>query len=82
MSDWKIRALHIEDCHKVCKERDSKWSIRKTAKLLKMSVGIVSEDIRLAKLLRGSAYINKLQTRKDAIDFMRGAYEQVHTRRR
>jgi hypothetical protein len=81
MYEWQVVALVTSRIHqekvrahgtvKVSRAGKSGWSIRDTAKFLKISVGKVSEDIRLANLMSRKPAVIKIKHREDAIILLR-----------
>ena len=67
---WHSRARNIEIYHSGLMIRNSKWSIRKTAKILKMCASTVCEDIQLAKYLIRDSSLEKFKLRKEALSFI------------
>ena len=85
MEVWQKRAFEIEAAHtrmvqqhgEVAVNRGGKtgWSVRDTARMLLISVGACSENLRLAKFLRYKPHSAQIKLRKDAINQMRVWYE-------
>ena len=63
-STWQERAVVVTFTHRLLLIRKKKWTIRKTAKYLEISIGYVSESMKLAKRLDE---VNHFATRKDAL---------------
>lgn len=66
---WQDRALIIQFYHLYMTNREDKWSIRETAGYFKISTGLVSEDLKLAKNVDNG--IREIGNRKDAIKYLK-----------
>jgi hypothetical protein len=69
--DWQSRCRDIDIFHSQLNLTRKKWSIRKTAKLLKMCASTVCEDLQLAAFLVNDTSIEKFRRRKDALEYIR-----------
>jgi len=67
---WARRAIIINLCHKSMQLRRKKWSMRLTAKKLSISLGAVSEGIKLANALLDDSSLEFL-CREDALKKIR-----------
>jgi hypothetical protein len=71
-TDWKDKCLLLEIIHIKFKQSRRLWRIRDTARLLKLSVGLVSEDLQLARALTSEQIDNNVKSRNQAIKSLRG----------
>jgi len=69
---WSSRARQIEIYHSGLVLRNPKWSIRKTAKALKMCPSTVCEDLQLARELIDDPSLEKYKLRKEALKYIHG----------
>lgn len=67
---WHRRAILINLYHQRMLLKSSKWTLRMTAKRLSISLGCVSENIRLANALINSLNLESL-SRKEALKIVR-----------
>lgn len=67
---WSSRARQIEIYHSGLVIKNPEWSIRKTAKALKMCASTVCEDLQLAKWLIEDSSLEKYKLRKEALKFI------------
>jgi len=54
--------------------RNVRWSQRDTASAFGVSLGLVNEDLLLARLVKEDSGIDKCKTRKEALIVMRGSH--------
>jgi hypothetical protein len=64
-----ILVFHEEECAKHSSKRNHKWKISDTAKYLSLSVGYVSESLKLAQ---SDIAIIKTLTRENALKVLKG----------
>jgi hypothetical protein len=64
--EWHKRALIISLYHMKMLLRNKRWTMRHTAKRLQISLGLVSESIKLAKAMNDDPEIEKMK-RNDAL---------------
>lgn len=69
--DWQSRALLIEVLHFELMLIRTKWSLRKTAKLLDLCASTVCEDIMLSKFSLRHPEIGQLKLRRDALNYVK-----------
>jgi hypothetical protein len=62
----------MEVYHLAMSVRVSNWTISKTAIEFKVSVGLVSENLRLAQLIHKDEKILRCSTRQDALKKLNG----------
>lgn len=67
---WHSRAREIEIFHSGLMLRNPNWSIRKTAKILKMCPSTICEDLQLAKYLISDPSLEKFKLRKEALKYI------------
>lgn len=64
---WSKKVLIIDLFHnKMLLKHGSKWNIRRTAKSLRLSVGLISEGLKLAKAVKEDRLID-CKNRKEAL---------------
>jgi hypothetical protein len=70
---WKDKCLLLELIHIKLSlaNKNRKWRIRDTARALKLSVGLVSEDLRLARAISNETIDSKIESRNKAIRLIR-----------
>jgi hypothetical protein len=73
---WKDKCLLLEIIHIKMKQQKKLWRIRDTAKMLNLSVGLVSEDLQLARKLVDDEEISKCESRNKAIKLLRHGEQQ------
>lgn len=64
---WHGKVLVMEIYHLAMSIRAPDWTLSKTAKEFNVSVGLVSENLRLAELIHENEKILKCKMRKDAL---------------
>jgi hypothetical protein len=69
---WHGKVLVMEIFHLAMSVRASDWTLRKTAQEFGVSVGLVSENLRLAQLIHRNEKILKCNTRQDALKKLNG----------
>jgi len=67
---WHKRALTIYLYHNLMLLKKKHWTIRDTAKKLEMSIGMISESIRLATAMIDNPELEKMK-RKDALKLIK-----------
>ncbi len=67
---WSSRARQVEIFHSGLVLRNSKWSIRKTAKMLKMCPSTVCEDLQLARYLLEDSSLERFTLRREALKYI------------
>jgi hypothetical protein len=72
---WKDKCLLLELIHiKMRQQRNSsgqRWRIKDTAKMLELSVGLVSEDLQLARAITDNTIDSNVKSRNQAIKLIR-----------
>jgi hypothetical protein len=76
-TEWKDKCLLLELIHIKMKQVRRgqgmrQWRVKDTAKLLKLSVGLVSEDLQLARALTSEQIDINVKSRNQAIKQLRG----------
>jgi hypothetical protein len=66
--EWWSKVMIMEIYHLTMKQRDRKWTVANTAKYFGVSVGLVSENLKLASFIHTEPKLLKLSTRKDALE--------------
>jgi hypothetical protein len=64
---WHGRALVMEIYHLAMSQRETRWTVTKTAQYFQVSVGLASENLRLAHAIHEDAAIVQLKHRQDAL---------------
>ena len=69
---WISKVIKTREIHNSKKKDNPKWRIQDTAKLLKRSIGSISEDLLLANWLRSHrVYFDRFDYAKDALEYIR-----------
>jgi len=71
---WHRKVLILELFHNSMRLRNVRWSQRDTASAFGVSLGLVNEDLLLARLVKEDSGIDKCKTRKEALIVMRGSH--------
>ena len=69
---WHGRVTIMELYHLAMCQRNKGWTISKTAEYFECSIGLVSENLRLANAIHVIPRIMELQTRQDALKRLNG----------
>ena len=64
---WHGRAMIMEIYHLAMRARSTRWTISKTAAHFNCSIGLVSENLRLAHAIHAEPDIVKITTRQLAL---------------
>lgn len=64
---WHDRALVMEIYHLAMTQREKKWSVTKTAQYFQVSIGLASENLRLAHAIHDNHDIVQIKHRQDAL---------------
>jgi hypothetical protein len=81
-TDWRKKALIIEFFHSLMMIRHKdKWSVKKTSSAVKKSMGLVSENINIARAIK-SGILEKCDSRNHALKIIRGQDGISHNKRR
>jgi hypothetical protein len=64
---WHGRALVMEIYHLAMTAREKKWPIANTASYFKCSVGLVSENLKLAEAIHRNPAIMQIESRIKAL---------------
>lgn len=79
---WYNKVLIMAMYHNVAIMRYPEWTLQKTATVFDVSIGLVSENIKLAEYLdKGSSIIN-CRTRTEALDKVRSEENDISPNRR
>jgi len=70
-SKWVDKVLILEIFHLTMCMRDSTWTVSKTANEFQVSIGLVSENLRLANLIHARPELIKIESRVDALKRLR-----------
>jgi hypothetical protein len=71
---WHGRAMIMEIYHLAMSTRETRWTITKTAEHFQVSIGLVSENLRLAHAMHDDDRIIKCESRQDALKKLNGRY--------
>lgn len=77
-STWHGKVLVMEIYHLAMAHRQRGWTITKTAESFGCSIGLVSENLRLAHAIHVNEKILKCESRQDALKKLNGAYYASH----
>ena len=72
---WKDKCLLLELIHikmrQQSRSNNKYWRIKDTAKMLELSIGLVSEDLQLARAISNNVIDNDITSRNQAIKLLR-----------
>lgn len=68
---WYGKVIIMEIFHLAMTHREQGWTIIKTAKSFGVSIGLVSENLRLAQAIHTNDKIIKCESRQDALSKLR-----------
>lgn len=68
---WSGRAMVMEIFHLAAIAHDSSWTLTKTANYFEVSIGLASENLRLAQALHVNEGLMSCTTRQEALRKMR-----------
>jgi len=71
-SEWHERASIMSTYHYAMKIMETRWTIRKTAKYFRVSIGLTSENLRLANAVLDNGDLIRVKTRQAALDRLNG----------
>lgn len=66
--EWHRKVLVMQMYHALCLHSNKHWKLGDTAKYFGVSIGLVSENLRLAKAFDDKPEIMKLDSRQKALD--------------
>lgn len=69
-STWQGRAIVMEIFHLAACAHHKDWTVTKTAQYFRVSIGLVSENLRLASALHESESLSKKESRQDALKWL------------
>jgi len=64
---WQDRVLIMNLFHTAATQINTNWTLRKTALIFDCSIGLVSENLRLANGIDSGSSINECNTRQEAL---------------
>ena len=64
---WHGRVTIMELYHLTMTQHEKRWNLSKTAAHFNVSIGLVSENLRLAKAIHNNERILKCETRQEAL---------------
>lgn len=65
---WHGKATVMELFHLTMTQRDKSWTITKTAESFSVSIGLVSENLRLAQAIHDRPVFVTIPTRQEALN--------------
>ena len=65
--NWHDKVLIMSLFHTVMSSSDDSWTLSKTAKEFEVSIGLVSENLKLALAIDKNPKLLKIETRQDAL---------------
>lgn len=74
---WHGKVMIMEIYHLAMSSRSKNWTITKTAEHFQVSIGLVSENLRLANALHVDHNLFSLLTRQDALKRLNGKMARV-----
>jgi len=69
---WHEKVLVMEIYHLAMSHREKGWTLTKTATSFGVSIGLVSENLRLAQAIHTDEKIIKCESRQDALRRLNG----------
>jgi len=73
-STWQGKAIIMSLYHRAMTSKLSEWTITKTATEFECSIGLVSENIKLADAIDAGIPIHNCNTRQEALTKLNGRY--------
>ena len=71
---WHGKVMVMEIYHLAMTTRSKNWTITRTAESFGVSIGLVSENLRLAHAIHINPTILKCDSRQDALKRLNGSY--------
>lgn len=68
MDEWHGKALVMEIYHLAMCNKIKEWTVQKTATYFNVSIGLVSENLKLARAIHTDEKIIKSNSRQDALN--------------
>ena len=75
---WQDKCLVMEIYHLAMTTRSKNWTITRTAESFGVSIGLVSENLRLALAIHVNPKMLECETRQDAIRKLNGNYRRIN----
>lgn len=72
---WHGKVMIMEIYHLAMSSRFKDWTISKTAKSFGVSIGLVSENLRLAHAIHVNEKFMKCESRQAALKLLNGSYK-------
>jgi len=69
---WSNKVIILELFHLIKKNQDRTWNITKTATIMEISIGAVSENLRIAEYAHLHPEILECASRQDALRMLNG----------
>lgn len=74
---WYGKVAIMEIYHLTMSLREKGWTITKTAEAFGVSIGLVSENLRLARAIHDDDKILIYETRQEALKKLNGSYKKM-----
>jgi hypothetical protein len=71
---WHGKAIVMEIYHLAMSTRSKNWTITKTAEHFECSIGLVSENLKLALALHTQTELIRCSSRQDALKWLNGKH--------
>jgi len=68
---WHEKSLVLEIYHLAMSSRFNSWTLSDTAQEFDISIGLVSENLRLAQAIHSNPSIIQIETRQKALELIR-----------
>lgn len=68
--NWYEKCIIMEIYHLVRSEKNPKWSVRETANDFQVSIGLVSENLNLAKAMHNDPEVINQKSRQRALEYL------------
>lgn len=75
---WHGRAIIMEIYHLAMSQREKNWTLTKTAEYFRVSIGLVSENLRLAHAIHLNPAFMQSPNRQEALKRLNGHGSQRH----
>jgi hypothetical protein len=75
-STWHGKVTVMEIYHLAMSQRVKGWTISKTAEHFECSIGLVSENLRLAQAIHSDEKFLKCESRQEALKRLNGNYRR------
>lgn len=72
VNSWPSKAIVMEIFHLAMSNREQQWNITKTAEYFGVSIGLVSENLRLAHAMHSDDKLHECESRTEALRRLNG----------